>query len=50
MAKKITKITQAEATSGVYVYLGPTIQGVISYGAIFNGTLESVLQKNTERN
>lgn len=46
MAKKITKITQAEATSGVYVYLGPTIQGVISYGAIFNGTLESVLQKN----
>ena len=46
MAKKTTKITPAEHAAGVYVYLGPTIQGVISNGAIFNGTFESVLQKN----
>lgn len=41
MAKKVA------AKDGVYVYIGPSIKGVIQHGSIYRGTRESVLSSLT---
>lgn len=48
MAKK-TKLTPTVSSPvGVYVYLGPTIHGVIQNGTIFKGAFEDVCKRNLD--
>ena len=42
-SKKNTKTTSD--VSAVYVYIGPSIKGVIQHGSIYRGTKTDVLQK-----
>ncbi|MBE6537939.1 MAG: hypothetical protein E7671_00550 [Ruminococcaceae bacterium] len=47
MAKTLKKNTASEEKSGIYVYIGPSIRGVIQNGSIFAGTREEALKKNS---
>jgi hypothetical protein len=42
MAQKKTKAAAANGGASVYIYLGPTIRGVIQNAAIYTGTLNEV--------
>lgn len=43
VAKAATSTTKTTVKDGVYVYIGPSIRGVIQKGSIYRGTRESVL-------
>lgn len=43
MTTKNTK--NATESGGIYVYIGPTIRGVVQNGSIFSGSRESVEEK-----
>lgn len=43
MAYKPTKVKPAEE-NGIYVYVGPSIRGVIQNGSIYRGSRESVAE------
>lgn len=44
MAKKIPKET-APVQRGVFIYLGPSIRGVIQHAQIFSGTAEEIRRR-----
>ncbi|MBQ8208113.1 MAG: hypothetical protein IJZ89_05210 [Clostridia bacterium] len=46
MAKTIKK-TDTAREDGIFVYIGPSIRGVIQNGSIFRGTKDEVLEKNS---
>ena len=43
VAKAATSTTKTTVKDGVYVYIGPSIRGVIQKGSIYRGTRESIL-------
>lgn len=47
MVKTLKKNTAPEERSGIFVYIGPSIRGIIQNGSIFRGTKKEVLAKNT---
>lgn len=45
MATKKNTVTPLPNGDGVYIYLGPTIKGVINNAAIFRGTRANILTR-----
>ena len=47
MAKKAKAVPAvSHSPTGVYIYLGPTIHGMIWHGTIFYDTYQNVIEKN----
>lgn len=46
MAKTIKK-TDTAREDGIFVYIGPSVRGLIQNGSIFRGTRDEILQKNS---